>query len=322
MARRHRVATAVYDGLAMLEFGIATEVFGLARPEMGPDWYEFLACSVEDGPLRSESGITVTAPHGLDELATADTIVIPGWRWHDHAAPLPPFVDAVRSAHARGARIVTLCTGVFVPAAAGLLDARPATTHWLYMEELMRLHPSIDVQRNVLWVDNGDVLTSAGSAAGMDLCLHVVACDHGTAAANSVARRAVVPPHRSGGQAQYVETPVPDLDDTIPLHDVLAWMDGHLAEPMTVRDLARRAALSPRTFARRFRGATGTTPNRWLLERRLRAAQDLLETTCASVDRVAAATGFGSGENLRHHFRAQLGTSPTAYRSTFTRAAS
>jgi len=235
----------------------------------------------------------------------------------DHMAPPDDLLDAIRAAHASGARVASLCSGAFVLAASGLLDGRRATTHWMYLDELARMYPTIRIEENVLYVDEGDVLTSAGSAAAMDLCLHIVATDHGTAVANMVARRAVVPPHRSGGQAQYVDLPLPEPDDTLPLHDVLGWMRANLAEAMTVADLARRAALSPRTFARRFREVTGTTPLRWLAEERLTSARQLLETTDLALDRVAEATGFGTVETLRHHFRHRLGTPPSTYRATF-----
>jgi len=313
----HTVAVVVYDGLAMFEYGITHEVFALERPELDRCWYSFKACQIEEGPVRALAGLTISAPHGLEDIATAGTVIIPAWRRRDMAAPPVELLDAIRAAHDGGARVASLCSGAFVLAAAGLLDGRRATSHWMYLDDLARMYPTIRIEENVLYVDDGDVLTSAGSGAAMDLCLHIVATDHGTAVANMVARRAVVPPHRSGGQAQYVDRPLPDPDDTLPLHDVLGWMRVNLAETVTVADLARRAALSPRTFARRFREVTGTTPVRWLADERLTSARQLLETTDLAVDRVAEATGFGSAETLRHHFRQRLGTAPSTYRATF-----
>jgi AraC family transcriptional regulator, transcriptional activator FtrA len=314
----HTVAVVVYDGLAMFEYGVTHEVFALERPELDVPWYDFRACQAEPGPLRARrAGLTITAPHGLDDIAGADTVIVPAWRERDLASPPADLLDALCTAHARGARVASLCSGAFVLAAAGLLDGRRATTHWMYLDELARLYPTICIEDNVLYVDDGDVLTSAGSAAAMDLCLHIVANDHGTAVANMVARRAVVPPHRSGGQAQYVDRPLPEPDDSLPLHDVLGWMRANLAQPLTVIDLAGRAALSPRTFARRFRQVTGTTPLQWLADERLLSARQLLETTELAVDRVAERVGFGSAETMRHHFRIRLGTAPSTYRATF-----
>lgn len=316
---RRTVAALAYDGLCTFEFGIAVELFGLARPELGVDWYDFVVCSFDRGPLRATGGVRIEAAAGLPTLRRADTIVVPGWRDVDEIPP-EPLLRALRAAHARGARLVTICSGVFVLAAAGLLDGRRATTHWRYVERLRSRYPRIGVEPDVLYVEDGDILTSAGSAAGIDLCLHVVRRDFGAEIANRVARRLIVPPHRDGGQSQYVPEPVRPTSGA-GLAPVLEWAERSLAEPLRVEQLARRAAMSPRTFARRFRAETGTTPHQWLVHQRLLAAQRRLETTSDAIDEIAAATGFDSAATLRLHFRRILGTTPTAYRRRFRTAA-
>ncbi len=311
-----RVAALVYDGLCTFEFAIAVEVFGLPRPELPVDWYRFSVCSLEAGPARATGGVRVTAKSGLASLRGAGTIVIPGWRDPDERPP-EKLLAALRRAHGRGARLMSICSGVFVLAAAGLLDGKRATTHWRYVEKLRVGYPEIEVEPDVLYVDEGRILTSAGSAAGIDLCLHVVRRDYGADIANVVARRLVVPPHRDGGQAQYVREAV--RHDAAPgLAPVLEWAVGNVRRPMTVNDLARRARMSLRTFARRFADETGTTPYRWLTEQRLIAAQRRLETTHDAIDQVAEAAGFDTAETLRHHFRRAFGTTPTAYRKRFS----
>jgi transcriptional regulator GlxA family with amidase domain len=236
---------------------------------------------------------------------------------HDDEQPTPELIDALQRAHRRGARMMSVCSGAFTLAAAGLLDGRRATTHWMHADELARRYPSIDVDPKVLYVDEGDVLTSAGTAAGIDLCLHVVRQDLGADVANAVARRMVVPPHRDGGQAQFVDQPVARCADEDPLSGVLGWMLEHLDEPLTVEDLARRSTMSPRTFARRFRAVTGTTPLQWLLSQRVLLAQRLLETSDDPVELIATRCGFGTAAGLRQHFQRSTGTSPMAYRRTF-----
>ncbi|HEY6146796.1 MAG TPA: transcriptional regulator FtrA [Thermoanaerobaculia bacterium] len=310
-----RVAAVVYDGLCTFEFAIVVEVFGLPRPEMPADWYRFSACSVESSAARATGGVRIAASSGLAGLRRAGTIVIPGWRNADEPPP-GALVAAVRRAHERGARLMSICSGVFVLAAAGLLDGRRATTHWRYVEKLRERYPKIQVEPDVLYVDEGSILTSAGSAAGIDLCLHVVRRDFGAEIANQVARRLVVPPHRDGGQAQFVREPV--RRDAAGLAPLLEWASGHLRSSLTVDQLARRANMSPRTFARRFVDETGTTPHRWLTQQRLLAAQRRLETTHEPIDDVAEAAGFDTAETLRHHFRRVYGTTPTAYRRRFT----
>lgn len=308
------VALAATDGMLQFELAIAQEVFGTPLPGFGP-WYELSVC----GPAPVKVGRFLLEPdHGLGRLARADTVIVPGWADID-VAPPADLVDAVRAAHEAGARVASLCTGAFVLAAAGLLDGRRATTHWAHTDVLAARHPLVEVDPDVLYVDNGSVLTSAGKAAAMDLCLHLVRSDHGSAVANTVARRLVVPPHRAGGQAQFVTAPVPEQDDH-PLGGLLPWITERLDRPLTVEDLARQATMSSRTLARHFRSATGTTPLRWLLNQRIRRAQELLERTDDSVDLIAEATGMGTAATLRRHFTRAVGVPPDSYRRTFRAA--
>lgn len=306
-----------YDGLCTFEFGCAVEVFGLARPEMGPDWYRCAVAGIEPGPLRATGGVQVIADGGLDLVARAGTVVVPGWRGID--APVPEALcAALRTARERGARILSLCSGAFVLAAAGLLDGRRATTHWRYAQALTARHPSLHFMPDVLYVDEGDVLTAAGSAAGLDLCLHLVRRDFGPEIANAVARRLVLPAHRQGGQAQYVERPVPrERAAGSRLGPLLDRVRRGLDQDWPIGRLAAEAALSPRALHRRFREATGQSPGAWLLAERIGHAKSLLEGTRLPIPEIAAACGFGSAATLRHHFRMQLGTSPAAYRAAF-----
>ncbi|MFB7278744.1 helix-turn-helix domain-containing protein [Streptomyces hydrogenans] len=311
------VALAVTDGMLHFELSVAHEVFGSAPDVVTVPWYELTVCgpgTVPFGPFRLEPD------HGLDRLRDAHTVIVPGWADVD-AAPPAALVDAVRAAHEAGARVVSLCTGAFVLAAAGLLDGRRATTHWAHTGVLAARHSAVEVDPDVLYVDEGTVLTSAGKAAALDLCLHLVRLDHGSSVANTVARRLVVPPHRSGGQAQFVTAPVPAQDDH-PLTALFPWALERLDRPLTVEDLARRAGMSSRHLTRHFRAATGTTPLRWLLTQRVRRAQELLERTDDGVDAIATATGMGTATTLRRHFHRTLGVPPDSYRRTFrTRAA-
>ena len=312
----HRVVTLVYDGLCTFEFAIVVEMFGLARPELPVEWYRFTVCSLERAPVRATGGVRVAASAGLGAFRGADTIVIPGWRNPDETPP-PALLKALRRAHARGARLMSICSGVFVLAAAGLLDGKRATTHWRYAESLRARYPRIQVEPDVLYVDEGSILTSAGSAAGIDLCLHVVRADYGAEIANQVARRLVVPPHRDGGQAQYVREPIRGEPAT-GLAPTLEWAVGRLRLGLSVADLARRAGMSMRTFARRFVDETGATPHRWLTNQRLIAAQRRLEMSHDSIDEVAEAVGFETAETLRLQFRRAFGVSPTSYRKRFS----
>jgi transcriptional regulator GlxA family with amidase domain len=306
------VALAVADGTPLFELAAACEVFGVDRGLAEP-WYDFRIC----GPDGAEVGGWLTAGirHGLDALADADTVIVPSCR--DVAEPAPPeLVDAVRAAHAAGARVASLCTGAFVLAEAGLLDGRRATTHWAHTALLHDRYPAVRVDPDVLYIDDGDVLTSAGKAAGMDLCLHLVRADHGTAVANALARTLVVPPHRAGGQAQFIPAAVGPGPDHA-LAGLLPWALDRIAQPLTVRDLARRAGMSSRNLARHFHAVTGVSPLRWLLTQRVRRAQELLETSDLSVEQVAARTGMGTATTLRRHFHQQLGVPPETYRRTF-----
>jgi AraC family transcriptional activator FtrA len=316
------VVALVYDGLCTFEFGVAYEVFGLPRPEMGTGWYVFRTAAVGEGRMRAAGGMTVIADGGADLLLNADLIIIPGWRGVD--APVPAaLAEALRNAASRGACIATLCSGVFVPAAAGLLDGKRATTHWRYVEALRARHGDIDVMPDVLYVDNGDVMTAAGSAAGIDLCLHIVRKRFGVEAANSVARRLVVPPHRDGGQAQFIPRPVPLPREGGRLGALIDWIRGNLAADLSVSVLSRRAGMSARTFQRRFEQTTGKPPGEYVAAMRLARAQALLESGSGlPLDEIARISGFGSSETMRHHFRKRTRTSPQAWRSRFGAPAS
>ncbi|MFB7448322.1 helix-turn-helix domain-containing protein [Streptomyces sp. NPDC056194] len=306
------LALAVTDGMLHFELSLAHEVFGSAPDAVAAPWYDMTVCG--PGPVRVER-FRLEPDHGLDRLPYADTVIVPGWADVDREPPAD-LVGAVRAAHEAGARVASLCTGAFVLAAAGLLDGRRATTHWAHTEALAERYPRVEVDPDVLYVDNGTVLTSAGKAAAMDLCLHLVRLDHGSAIANTVARRLVVPPHRDGGQAQFVPAPVPTREDH-PLTELLPWAVERLDQPLTVEDLARRARMSSRHLGRHFRAATGTTPLQWLLTQRIRRAQELLEATDDSVDAIAEATGMGTATTLRRHFNRTVGVPPDTYRRTF-----
>src|SRR5579859_367444 len=313
--KRHTVAAVVADGLSPFEFAVACEVFGVDRSEdAGVPWYRFVVCAANRLPVTTTCGFTIDISHGLEVLRRADTIVVPASGTGEHNEEL---LEALRQAHARGARIMSVCTGAFVLAAAGLLDGRPATTHWMHADDLARRYPRVRLDPGVLYIDDGDILTSAGTAAGIDLFLHVVRLDHGAEIANTVARRMVVPPHRDGGQAQFVDQPLPDLAPGDPFAQTMVWVQEHLGEALSVNDLAARSAMSPRTFARRFRATAGTTPHQWLLRQRVGLAQRLLETTDLSVDLIAERCGLGTATNMRQHFQRIVRTSPHAYRRTF-----
>jgi AraC family transcriptional activator FtrA len=314
-AKSFTVAILAYDGLALLEFAVACDVFGDLDPATGTPRYEVLVCGARRGEVSVGTGLRLQVPFGLAAAARAWTIVVPPC---DDPRGVPAeVIRALRRAHARGARIISLCTGAAVLAEAGLLDGRRATTHWAESEAMARRFPAVTIDPGVLYVDDGDILTSAGSAASIDLCLHVVRQDLGAEVASRIARELVVPPFREGGQAQYIETPVPEPADSDLFAEAVAWVQGHLDEPVTVADLARRSAMSRRTFARRFAASTATTPYQWLLRQRLRRAQQLLETTDLAIDVVAGRSGFQNAGNLRKHFHAVLRTTPQSYRRTF-----
>ncbi len=313
------VALAVTDGMLHFELAMAYEVFGSAPAGVAGPWYDLAVC----GPGAVRAGRFGLEPdRGLDQLPRADTVIVPGWADTD-VDPPADLVDAVRAAHEAGARVASLCTGAFVLAAAGLLNGRRATTHWAHTQALATRYPQVRVDPDVLYVDNGNdsdngsVLTSAGKAAAMDLCLHLVRLDRGASVANAVARRLVVPPHRDGGQAQFVSTPVPARPENHPLADLFPWVLERLDHPLTVEDLARQAGMSSRHLGRHFRSLTGTTPLQWLLTQRIRHAQELLETTDDSVESIAAATGMGTATTLRRNFNRTTGVPPDTYRRTF-----
>jgi len=312
----HDVAIVVYDGFTPFELGVACEVFGDDRwVPAGDPWYRLFICGDTSAPVTADGGFQILVPHGLDRLAGVDTVIVaPTYRPGD--VPESVF-EALRQAHARGCRILSLCGGAFVLAEAGLLDGRRAATHWAECDELARRYPSLSVDPGVLFVDEGDILTGAGSAASIDLCLHIVRQDYGSEVATQLARQLVVPPQRDGGQAQFIAQPLPALDSSNLFADTVAWLQEHLDEPVTVEDLAVRSAMSPRTFARRFVATTGTTPYQWLLRQRVQLAQRLLETSDLSIEIVAEKSGFGTASNLRKHFGQMVHTSPQAYRHTF-----
>lgn len=308
------VAVLICDGVALFEFGIVAEVFGLRRPELGVPWYDMVTVSFDTPPLTATGGVRVLPSHSVRMLAKAGTIVIPNWpRLSD--PPPPAMLDALRAAHKRGARLLSICSGAFVLAAAGLLDGRNATTHWMHAGKLAARYPKVHVEPSVLYVESGRIFTAAGSAAGIDLGLHIVRQDYGAGIANQVARRMVVAPHRDGGQAQFVASAMPPVEGS--LAPLMEWASAQLDQPLTAESLAKKGRMSLRTLARRFEAQAGTTPHQWLTHQRVLAAQRLLETSDVSIDRVAELSGFVTAETLRHHFRQRVGTSPTAYRRRF-----
>lgn len=317
--RKHFVVALAYDGLCTFEFGVAVEIFGLPRPEMGERWYRFAVAAVEEGDLHATGGIRVMAQGGLELLAQADTIVVPGWRGAN--APVPATLcQALRAASLRGARVISICSGVFVLAAAGLLNGRKATTHWRYVSTLRQAYPAIDVVEDALYCDEGNVMSSAGSAAGIDLCLHVVRKDFDREVANNVAQRLVVQPHRAGSQTQNVAEPVARARESESLGQLFDFIRQQLTQSHTVETLARRVGMSPRTFLRRFAESTGTTPAKWILQARLQRAQTLLAQSRLTIDVIAAEVGFSTSALMRHHFQRQFALTPAAYRKKFSGA--
>lgn len=310
------VAVLAYPELCTFEYACAVEVFGLPRPELGAPLYECVTFSVQPGEMQALGGVTLNVKHGLEILHRADTIIIPGWRYHEPAEP--ELVKALTKAVDRGTRIATICSGAMLLAEAGLLAGKRATTHWRYTDDFQQQYPDIEVEDNVLYVDEGQLLTSAGSAAGLDLCLHMVRSDYGADIANAIARRLVVPPHRDGGQAQYAPMPIPPSDHKQYLAELMEWVRQNLEQPHTISTMAAWLKVSERTLLRRFKEATGETPQGWLVRERLRHSRELLETTNLGMERIAATCGFGSTESFRLHFRRQSGTSPTRYRQQFS----
>ncbi len=312
------IAAIAYDGLCIFELGIVVELFGLPRPEL-ERWYRFRVARVHDGPLRATGGLSVEAPYTLKVLDGAGTVIVPGW---PPESPVPEaLVGKLQKANAEGARIASVCSGAFALAAAGLLDGRRAATHWRYAAALARRFPKVSIDPDVLYVEDGNIVTSAGSAAGIDMGLHLIRKDFGATIANQVARRLIVPPHREGGQKQYIDTPVASDSNDGAFAELLDTLRASLSRPHTVDSMASRASMSKRTFARRFRAITGTTPHRWLQRERARLAQQLLETTSLPLDRIAENAGFSDPQLLRLHFKRVVGTSPSDYRRTFRRQA-
>jgi AraC family transcriptional activator FtrA len=309
------VVALLYDGLCTFEFGIVAEIFGLARPEMGPAWYRFASCAIEEGPLRAHGVFMILPNRGCDLIDRADLIVVPGWKGADVAVPAG-LLARLRSAHARGARLASICSGAFVLAATGLLDGKLATTHWRYADTLRRRFPRIEVDETSLYRGCDRIFTSAGSAAGIDLMVEIVCQDFGSAAANSVARRIVMPAHRSGGQAQFLERPVRTRPDA-EIAPVLDRIRLALHKPWTIDEMAREARMSKRTFERRFLEATASSPGERLIDERMEAAKTILASSRRPIEEVAEAVGIGSAHALRHHFRRRVKLSPTAYRQTF-----
>src|SRR5215475_10194055 len=315
------VAAVVVNGFGAFELGVACEVFGLDRTSDGLPGYDFMIVAGEPGPLRSSAGFVIDAPGNLDRLDEADLVVVlPASDERGECTDWPqPMLAALRRAVDRGAQVLSVCTGAFALGAAGLLDGRSCTTHWRHAARLARMYPKAKVDPAVLYVDDDPVITSAGTASGIDACLYLVRKTQGSRIANTMARRMVVPPHRDGGQAQYVDMPVAETQcDT--LGDVIEWMQRNLDRLVTVEELARLAAMSPRTFARRFVQETGTTPRRWLTGQRILLAQHLLEETDETIDFIAERAGFGNAATFRHHFRGWRGTTPAGYRRAFRRS--
>jgi AraC family transcriptional activator FtrA len=311
----HTVAAVVDEGALTFDLAIPCEVFGLDRSDIVSPWYEFLVVAAGERRIRTQTGFVLEATHSLRALARADTVIVPGWASPERD-PSPALIRSLRAAHERGARVLSICTGAFVLAAAGLLDDRRATTHWMYADELQRRYPNVRLDPGVLYVADEDVMTSAGTAAGIDLCLHLVTLDHGVDVAAAVSRRMLMPLFRSGGQAQYVDTPLPpERGDA--MSELLGWAISHLPSGISVDELARRGAMSPRTLTRRFREATGLAPGEWLQSERLRLARRLLETTDAAIESVARSAGYDTSAAMRAQFALRLQTSPRAYRRTF-----
>jgi len=311
-----RIAVVAFDRISPFHLSVPALVFGEDRRELGAPRFPFRVCSIESGPLRTTAGFVVQADAGLGALRQADVVIVPSWRDPDEPAP-PALLRALRAAHRRGAVVVGLCLGAFVLAEAGLLDGRPATTHWHWAETFGRRFPSVALDPDVLYIDDGNILTSAGTAASLDCCLHLLRRYCSASIANRVARRLVVAPHRDGGQAQFVEQPLPASASDSRLSALLAWLESHLDKSHALDDLAARAAMSRRSFTRHFQRATGRSLVDWLVERRVARACDWLETSHMPVETIAERLGFGTAASLRQHFHARRGLSPAEYRRRF-----
>lgn len=313
--RNHLVVAVAYDQLCTFEFGCVVELFALERPELAVPWYRFAVCSAERKPLRAAGGIKVSAPHSLKILERADTIIIPGWRDPDELPP-PLLLRKIREAYDRGARVCSICSGVFVLAAAGVLDGKKVTTHWRHAQRLAVRYPALRIESNALYVDEGQVMTSAGSAAGLDMLIHLVRRDHGPNVANMVAQRLVIPPHRDGDQAQYIPRPVA-ASEVGRLSRLLDWVRANLNAQHSVASLSKRANMSSRTLLRRFKEATGLAPGEWLVRERVALAREMLESGRVPIAKVSDRVGFGSQESFRRHFRLAVGAAPAAYQRRF-----
>ncbi len=312
----HRVRALIYDGLCVFEYGIVAEIFGLPRPELPDPLYNFKSIPIESGPLSMGPGLTLTAKGNLQALGAADTIIIPGWRHKD--APVPvTLCGALQKAHRRGARLVTICSGVYVLAAAGLLEGLTVTTHWRYAEDLAARYPNLSVEPQALYIEQGQILTSAGSSAGIDACLHLVRSDHGSAVANSVARRLVMHAYRQGDQAQYIEQPLPVSAADHRLGRLLEQITDTIDAPHTLASMAQMAGMSQRTFQRRFTELTGQAPGKWLTKERIHRARSLLESTNLTLEHISEQVGLSNSDALRYHFRQNLDISPASYRRRF-----
>lgn len=309
------VVALLYDGLCTFEFGIVAEVFGLARPEMGDQWYRFASCSIEEGPLRAHGGFSILPNGGPELIDQADLIIVPGWKGTE--TPVPnTLVEQLQRAHARGARLASICSGAFVLAATGLLDGKVATTHWRYADALRQQYAAFEVDETSLYRGSEGIFTSAGSAAGIDLMIDLVRQDFGSVAANSVARRLIMPAHRNGGQAQFLERPVRVRPDA-QIAPLLDRVRQEIYRPWPITELACEAKMSKRTFERRFFEATGMSPGLWLIDERVEAAKQLLLSTARSIEEISDAVGLGSAHALRHHFRSRVKLSPSEYRQRF-----
>lgn len=311
------VVALIYDGLCTFEFGIVAEIFGLPRPELGRDLYRFSSVALDDQSVRAAGGLQVTASGSHQDFESADIVIVPGWCSKDTAVP-DKMCEELQKAHARGSRLVSICSGVYVLAAAGLLRGRSVTTHWQYVSHFKEKYPDIVVMQDNLYVEDGNIITSAGSSAGIDACLHIVRNDYGARIANSVARRLVMHAHRRGGQTQFIEQPVPNTPVGDRLSNLIDELRAHLCSPHDIHSMAGLAGMSPRTFQRKFTALTGVPAMQWLNQERVTRASQLLETTDLSIDQISIETGFASAEVLRYHFRHSLNVSPIEYRKRFS----